>query len=55
MFDIYSATAQQNKVELYQGNSLKWVGYTTPNLYTMGYECQIEELEIEAIDGLSTL
>ena len=55
MFDIYSATAQQNKVELYQDNSLKWVGYTTPNLYTMGYECQIEELEIEAIDGLSTL
>lgn len=55
MFDVYSATAQQNKVELLQGNTIRWVGYTTPNLYNMGYECQIEELEIEAIDGLSTL
>ena len=55
MFDIYSATAQQNKVELLQGDVTKWVGYTTPNLYSMGYESDIEELEIETIDGLSTL
>ena len=55
MFDIYSSTAQQNKVELLEGNTVRWVGYTTPNLYSMGYECKIEEIEIEAIDGLSTL
>ena len=55
MFDVYSETAQQNKVELLKGSTIKWVGYTTPNLYSMGYENEFEEIEIEAIDGLSTL
>lgn len=56
MFDVYSSTAQQNKVELIDNNgAIRWIGYTTPNLYSMGYESEFEELEIEAIDGLSTL
>ena len=55
MFDVYSETAQQNKVELLKGSTIKWIGYTTPNLYSMGYENEFEEIEIEAIDGLSTL
>ncbi len=55
-FDLYSSTAQQNKVQLinHQG-TVKWVGYTTPNLYSQGYENEVEEIEIEAIDALSTL
>lgn len=55
-FDLYSSKAQQNKVELidYEG-TVKWVGYLTPNLYNMGYESVEEEIELEAIDGLSTL
>lgn len=55
-FDLYSSTAQQNKVQLinHQG-TVKWIGYTTPNLYSMGYENEVEEIEIEAIDALSTL
>ena len=32
-----------------------WLGYTTPNLYSQGYENPIEEIEVECIDGLSTL
>lgn len=56
MFDIYAKTAQENKVELIDNTgAIKWVGYTTPNLYSMGYENTEEEIEIEAIDGLSTL
>ena len=56
LFDLYSSKAQENKVTLidYQGN-VKWVGYTTPNLYSQGYENPIEEIEIECIDALSTL
>ena len=55
MFDLYASTAQANKVTLYQGDSIKWVGYVTPNLYSMGYESVTEEIEVEAIDALSTL
>lgn len=56
LFDIYSSKAQDNKVVLYDNNNnIKWVGYITPNLYSMGYENIEEELEIEAIDALSTL
>jgi hypothetical protein len=32
-----------------------WVGYVTPNLYDMGFVEEREEIEIECIDGLSTL
>lgn len=55
MFDLYSSTAQQNKVTLSDGNGVVWVGYVTPNLYSQGYENEFEEIEIEAIDALSTL
>ena len=56
LYDLYSAKAQQNKVEVinYMGNTV-WLGYTTPNLYSQGYENPIEEIEVECIDGLSTL
>jgi len=55
MFDIYSATAQGTKVELVNSsNIVEWVGFATPNLYDMGYQA-IETIEIECIDGLSTL
>ena len=55
LFDIYSATAHGTKVELRNStNLLEWVGFATPNLYDMGYNA-IETIEIECIDGLSTL
>ena len=55
LFDIYSATAQGTKVELRNSSNLvEWVGFATPNLYDMGYQA-IETIEIECIDGLSTL
>lgn len=55
-FDLYASTAQANKVELIDNSgNIKWVGYLTPNLYSMGYENETEEIELEAIDGLSTL
>ena len=54
-FDLYSSTAQQNKVVLSSARGIVWVGYVTPNLYSQGYENELEEIEVEAIDALSTL
>lgn len=56
LYDLYSSKPQENKVEIlnYMGNMV-WIGYTTPNLYTQGYENPIEEIEVECIDALSTL
>ena len=55
LFDIYSPTAQGTKVELRNNlNVVEWTGYVTPNLYDMGYKA-IETIDIECIDGLSTL
>lgn len=55
LFDIFSATAQGTKVELLNGvNFIEWTGWATPNLYDMGYQA-IETIEVECVDGLSTL
>lgn len=55
LFDIYSATAQGTKVEVRgMSNLVEWVGFVTPNLYDMGYQA-IETIDIECIDGISTL
>lgn len=56
LYDLYSSKPQENKVQImnYMGNTV-WLGYTTPNLYSQGYENPIEEIEVECIDALSTL
>jgi len=56
-FNLYSATAQGTKMTLkdVDNNLIKWVGYLTPNIYTQGFEQHYESIELEAIDGLSTL
>ena len=55
LFDIYSPTAQGTKVELSIGLGIvEWTGFVTPNLYDMGYQA-IDTIDIECIDGLSTL
>ena len=55
-FDLYCAEAQENKVTLVdKDNVIRWIGYTTPNLYSQGYENEVEEIEIECIDALATL
>lgn len=56
LFDLYSSAAQQNKVELLDNNNkLIWGGYITPNLYQQGYENEVEEIEVEATDAISSL
>ena len=55
-FDVYSGNANGTKVRLYdKSNNLVWGGFATPVLYNNGFTEIHEELEIEAIDGLSIL
>lgn len=56
LYDLYSSKAQENKITFTddKGN-IVWVGYVTPNLYSQSYEYDLEELELECIDALSTL
>lgn len=56
LFDVYTGKAQGTKVELIDINgNIIWTGYATPNLYNQGFVEDREEIEIECIDGLSTL
>lgn len=55
-FGIYSGSAQGMKVTL--KNSLDvvlWVGYVSPSMYNIGYAKALETLDVDCIDGLSTL
>ena len=57
LFDLYSGKAQGNSVKLLSGtnwNTVEWTGYVTPCMYDMGFT-ELEEIEIEAVDGISVL
>lgn len=57
-FDLYSTNAKECKVTVSSGtnySSIRWKGYVEPSLYTQGFECQNEEIEINCLDGLSIL
>ena len=55
MFNVYSGNAKGTKITLYEGDNIVWAGYATPVLYNNGYTEVHEQIEIEAIDGLSIL
>lgn len=54
-FDIYSPKAQGTKIELLKDNQIQWTGYATPNTYDQGFDSNLETIQIECIDALSTL
>lgn len=55
--DFFSSKVHDVKVTLTNltENKIEWVGYTTPCVYSQGWEKENEVLELELIDGLSTL
>lgn len=56
MFNVYSGEAKGTAIRLYdEDNNLVWGGFATPVVYNNGYTSVHENLEIEAIDGLSIL
>lgn len=56
-YDIYSAENQNTKIELFDEDTKMtvWCGYVTPNVYSQPYSPVDDILEIECVDGLSTL
>lgn len=59
LFDFFALTATQNRVQLFDTtggiNRLMWEGYITPNLYSNGYESEVEEMTVECVDELAVL
>lgn len=57
LMNLYSGKAQGTQVIVKNEDTgeIKWCGYLQPNLYNQGYSNDIEEIEFEASDCLSTL
>lgn len=55
--DLYTGENQGVEVRLYNKteNVLEWFGYLTPNLYSSQYITSFDNIELEAIDTLSSL
>lgn len=55
-FDLYSKRAHDNLVKIKDSTgNIIWIGYTSPNLYSQGFTNIYEEIQVECIDGISTL
>lgn len=55
LWRLYASTPQELKVKLRSGNNTLWVGYITPTMYNQSYVHEYETLQIDCVDGLSTL
>ena len=56
--DFYNGQAKGVKVTLYNesnNNSVEWVGYVTPSVYTQGFDKYYEELQLDCVDGIAVL
>lgn len=56
--DLYTGEAKGVKVTLYnqsESNKVEWVGYITPTMYSQGFDTELEELELDCIDGIAVL
>lgn len=55
-FSLYSASAKQNPVTLYDASSnVVWTGYTQPNAYSVPYDFLTETYTVECLDALGIL
>lgn len=56
LFDVYSAEAQGTKIQLFKNETeLEWSGYIEPNLYSQDFNKDYENIELNAVDALSSL
>ncbi len=54
-FDLYSGDAMGVKVKVYEGTKVIWAGFNTPCAYTQGFDQELEEVQLECVDGLAVL
>lgn len=52
--DVLPSTARETRVILRSGNQVLWDGYLTPKIYDQSYRDEIETIELEAADCLSS-
>lgn len=54
-FDIYTGKVQGTKVEVTSNNKIIYTGYVTPCAYSQGFDNELEEIQIECVDGIASL
>lgn len=54
-FDLYSGSTLGTKVKVSSDNKVVWIGYLTPCAYSQGFDNELEEIQLECVDGISTL
>lgn len=54
-FDLYSGSAMGTKVNVKENNKYIFKGFLTPCAYSMGFDRELEEIQLECVDGISVL
>ena len=54
-FDLYSGSALGTKVNVKEDGKYIFKGFLTPCAYSMGFDQEIEEIQLECVDGISVL
>lgn len=54
-FDLYSGSVMGTNVNVKEGNRYIFKGFLTPCAYSMGFDRNIEEVQLECVDGISVL
>lgn len=55
LFDLYSGQAQGVSVGFYKGETALWKGFVSPTMYDQGFDGELEEVEIDCVDGVAVL
>ena len=55
--DFYAGTPKEVKVTLTNEtlNKVEWIGYITPTMYSQGFDLELEELQLDCVDGIAVL
>lgn len=53
--DLYTGKINDVQIRIYKNNSLFWLGYNSPNIYSQEYKDDLDLMTIEGIDTLSFL
>ena len=53
--DFYSVDPLHAQVKLTQGSKVLWTGFVSPTMYDQGYDGELEELDLDCVDGLAVL
>lgn len=55
LFDLYSGQAQGVEVSLKEGDTIVWTGFVSPTMYDQSFDEELEELQLDCVDGIAVL